>query len=106
MADPITNPPAYASLVSIVQRDLQREEEQAAASSESTRPSFFRRSSTWVAVSSILVGSGVATFFALGGADGGSYSGGLPVLRPSCNRCKRPPIPQPNSPSLLRLASP
>ena len=74
-ADPIDSPPAYVSLVSIVKRDLQRTAEaQAGAdtSATSTRPPFFRRSSTWITMTGILVGSGVATFFAInGGGDGG-----------------------------------
>jgi len=76
-ADPVNSPPAYVSLVSIVQRDLQRTDgEQGAAEgvAESARPPFFRRTSTWVTMGGILVGSGVATFFVLEG--GGDSPGG------------------------------
>jgi hypothetical protein len=75
-ADPVNSPPAYVSLVSIVQRDLQRTaEEQAAtaASSEPARTPFFRRTSTWITMGGILVGSGVATYFVM---EGGGTSGG------------------------------
>lgn len=75
-ADPVSSPPAYVSLVSIVQRDLQRTAEEqavAAASAEPTRKPFFRRSSTWITMGGILVGSGVATYFVM---EGGSTSGG------------------------------
>lgn len=80
-ADPINSPPAYVSLVSIVQRDLTgRLDEQAAdstiagRSAEPDRKSFFRRTSTWVTIGGVLVGSGVATAFVLG--SGGSTPGG------------------------------
>ena len=73
-ADPVNSPPAYVSLVSIVQRDLQRTAEEQGVNegpAEPDRTPFFRRTSTWVTMGGILVGSGVATFFALeGGSDG------------------------------------
>ena len=73
-ADPVSSPPSYVSLVSIVQRELQRTAEaDTAASSEPTRTPFFRRSSTWITIGGILVGSGVATYFAM---EGGSTSNG------------------------------
>lgn len=71
-ADPVDSPPAYVSLVSVVQRDLQQQEEAEAAE----RTPFFRRTSTWLTVSGILVGSGVATYFAVEGGGGGG--GGEP----------------------------
>lgn len=76
-ADPINSPPAYVSLVAIVQRDLQRTAEEQ-GSEEPARTPFFRRTSTWVTMSSILVGSGVATVLALGGGGGNSDGGGEP----------------------------
>jgi hypothetical protein len=82
-ADPVNSPPAYVSLVSIVQRDLQRTaEEQAAtaASSEPARTPFFRRTSTWITMGGILVGSGVATYFVM---EGGGTSGGGGTPPPS-----------------------
>lgn len=84
-ADPVNSPPAYVSLVSIVQRDLQRtadEQEAAQESAEPARTPFFRRTSTWVTMGGILVGSGVATFFALEGGSEGSGGGGDPPPGP------------------------
>ena len=81
-ADPVTNPPAYVSLVSIVQEDLQGTRT-AQASAESTRTPFFRRTSTWVTLSGILIGSGVATVVALGGGAGDDPGGGEPPPGPS-----------------------
>jgi hypothetical protein len=89
-ADPVTNPPAYVSLVSIVQRDLQSPRT-AQAPAEPTRTPFFRRTSTWVTLSGILIGSGVATVVTLGSGSGGdSGGGGEPPPGPS-------PLPIPPS---------
>jgi hypothetical protein len=83
-ADPVANPPAYVSLVAIVQRDLRRTQGAPATAEaetdESTRTPFFRRSGTWITVGGILVGSGVATALALGG--GGSGGGDPPPTGP------------------------
>lgn len=85
-ADPIAHPPAYVSLVAIVRRDLQPTISAVDTTSapEPTRPPFFRRTSTWVTIGGIVVGSGVATVFAVGGGSEGrggpaSTSGPLPV---------------------------
>jgi hypothetical protein len=77
-ADPIASPPAYVSLVSIVQRDLQAREEAVAAEAERDRPPFFRRSGTWLTIGTIVVGSGLATALTLGGGGGGSGGGETP----------------------------
>jgi hypothetical protein len=74
-ADPVANPPSYVSLVSLVRRDL--EGAQQAAADAPDRPPFFRRTSTWLTMTSILVGSGVATYFVVEG-NGGSGGGGPP----------------------------
>jgi len=74
--DPVADPPAYVSLVSIVQRDVQGPTEAASSTPESTRPSFFRRTSTWVTMGTVLVGSGVATVVALQSGSGGEQGGG------------------------------
>jgi len=71
--DPIVQPPSYVSLIAIVQRDLQAREEAVAAQAERSRPSFFRRTGTWLTLGTIVVGSGVATALTLGG---GSEGGG------------------------------
>ena len=84
-ADPVANPPSYVSLVSLVRRDL--EGAQQAAVDASDRPPFFRRTSTWLTMTSILVGSGVATYFVVEG-NGGSGGGGPP---------DQPPLPAPPS---------
>lgn len=68
-ADPVNSPPAYVSLVAIVQRNLQTSGEVAAAD-EPERTPFFRRTGTWVTIGTIVVGSGVASYFALGGGGG------------------------------------
>ncbi len=73
-ADPVDSPPAYVSLVSIVQRDLREKEEAEAAE----RTPFFRRTSTWLTMGGILVGSGVATYFAVEGGGGSGGGGGEP----------------------------
>lgn len=64
-ADPVASPPAYVSLVAIVQRDLQSREQEAVADRPERRP-FFRRTGTWMTIGTIVVGSGVASYFALG----------------------------------------
>jgi hypothetical protein len=88
-ADPVNSPPAYVSLVSIVQRDLAgRREDEATADTAAApdRTPFFRRTSTWVTIGGVLVGSGVATVVALqgGGGEGGNEPpptgpGSLPI---------------------------
>jgi len=89
-ADPVNSPPAYVSLVSIVQRDLAgRREDEATADTAGAAPDrtpFFRRTSTWVTIGGILVGSGVATVVALQGSgeEGGNEPpptgpGSLPI---------------------------
>jgi hypothetical protein len=79
-ADPVNSPPAYVSLVSIVQRDLAgRLENEAVADTAAGPPArapFFRRTSTWVTIGGVLVGSGVATVLAIGSGGGGD--GGEP----------------------------
>lgn len=81
-ADPITSPPSYVSLVSVVQRDLETRAD-SVATAESSETPFFRRTGTWVTVGTILVGGGVATFFALDGGGGGSGNGpGPPTSNP------------------------
>lgn len=81
-ADPVNNPPSYVSLVAIVRRDVSREPEIAAATDsekdDSGRRPFFRRSSTWITIGGIVVGSGVATVLALDSGSGGS-GGGDPI---------------------------
>lgn len=74
-ADPVQNPPAYVSLVTIVKQDLQSEIAEREAEDESGGTPFFRRTSTWVTMSGILVGSGIATYFALENGSGGSNGG-------------------------------
>lgn len=78
-ADPVTNPPSYVSLVAVVRREL-TDPVQTAETAEEERPSFFRRTSTWVTMGSILVGSGVATYFTVGpgGESSGQGGGGTP----------------------------
>jgi hypothetical protein len=81
-ADPVNSPPAYVSLVAIVQRDLagraeaQAADSTAAVAAEPGRTPFFRRTSTWVTLGGILVGSGVATALTIGGGGGGGSTGG------------------------------
>jgi hypothetical protein len=82
-ADPVNSPPAYVSLVAIVQRDLASRTDEASgadgASSESNRTPFFRRTSTWVG--GLLVGGGVTTALVLLG--GGSSGGNGPPSGPA-----------------------
>ena len=81
--DPIASPPSFVSLVTIVKRDLQTPEEIRPAEAERGRPSFFRRTGTWMTIGTILVGSGVATVLSLGGGgDAGSEGGGPPPSGP------------------------
>ncbi len=83
-ADPVTDPPAYVSLVSVVQKDLQSTRT-AEAPADSTRTSFFRRTSTWVTMGSVLLGGGVAAVFAFGDRGGGGGdppSGTAPLPTP------------------------
>jgi hypothetical protein len=87
-ADPVTSPPAYVSLVAIVQRDLQRQEQEAVADRADRRP-FFRRTSTWMTIGTIVVGSGVASYFALGG--GGGEGGPGPTPPPAADPLPLPP---------------
>lgn len=81
-ADPVESPPAYVSLVAIVRRDLETTRT-AEGEADSTRTPFLKRRSTWIAMGSILVGSGVATVLALdsGGGGGGEDvpPGSLPL---------------------------
>lgn len=86
-ADPVDSPPAYVSLVSIVQRDLQEQEEAEAAE----QTPFFRRTSTWLTMSGILVGSGVATYFAVGGGGDSGGGGGDPGPPPGPGSLPVPP---------------
>jgi hypothetical protein len=71
VADPVASPPAYVSLVAIVKRDLQSTIAREEVAEPQRRRPFFRRTSTWVTIGGVLVGSGVATVLALGGGDGG-----------------------------------
>ena len=87
-ADPVTSPPAYVSLVAIVQRDLQSGE--AVADESPERRPFFRRAGTWVTIGTIVVGSGVATYFALGSGEEGTGEP-VPTPPPAANPLPLPP---------------
>ena len=89
-ADPVTSPPAYVSLVAIVQRDLQSREQEVAAASPERRP-FFRRTGTWVTLGTLVVGSGVATYFALEGGGGAGTGEPVPTPPPTANPLPLPP---------------
>lgn len=87
-ADPVASPPAYVSLVAIVQRDLRRREPEAVADRPERRP-FFRRAGTWMTIGTIVVGGGVASYFALG-RDGGAGEPG-PTTPPATTPLPIPP---------------
>jgi hypothetical protein len=81
-ADPVANPPAYVSLVSVVKENLQQAPptDTTLVAEPSGRKPFFRRTSTWVLLGGVLVGGGVAAAVAGGGGGGGSGSSSpLPV---------------------------
>lgn len=88
-ADPVASPPAYVSLVAIVQRDLRSREQEAVADRPERRP-FFRRAGTWMTIGTIVVGSGVATYFALGNGDSGTGEP-TPTSPPAANPLPLPP---------------
>jgi hypothetical protein len=88
-ADPVTSPPAYVSLVAIVQRDLQSREAVAAESPE--RRPFFRRTGTWVTLGTLVLGSGVATYFALGSGGEAGTGEPVPTPPPAANPLPLPP---------------
>jgi hypothetical protein len=81
-ADPVTSPPAYVSLVAIVKRDLQRSAADSVRVAEDgpRRKPFFRRTSTWVTIGTV-VGGGVIGYVALqgGGDSGGGGAQPLPI---------------------------
>ena len=89
-ADRVSSPPSYVSLVSIVQRELKGTQGSGGeiaedGSAEQGRKPFFKRTSTWITMSSIVIGSGIATFFALeggGGSGGGDPGASGPGSRP------------------------
>jgi hypothetical protein len=80
-ADPVSNPPAYVSLVTVVKENLQRTPEAVATAEPTRKKPFFRRTSTWVVLGGVLVGGGVAAAVAGGGggSSAGGGGGGLPV---------------------------
>lgn len=80
-ADPVTSPPSYVSLVAIVRGELEGAYGEIEVTA-SDRPSFFRRKSTWITAGSILVGSGVATYFTLGPGGQASEGGGTSTPGP------------------------
>lgn len=69
-ADKVENPPAYVSLVSVVKQDLESGRAATGEAVEQETP-FFRRTSTWVTLGSIVISSGVATYFTVGTGGGG-----------------------------------
>lgn len=89
-ADPVASPPAYVSLVAIVQRDLRSREQEAVADRPERRP-FFRRAGTWMTIGTIVVGSGVATYFALGNGGDSGTGEPTPTSPPAANPLPLPP---------------
>ena len=78
--DPVQDPPTYVSMVAIVKQEIQPEGAPTEEAEDS--PGFFRRTSTWVVLSTTLVAGGVTAFLTLGGSGGGGGGGGTATLPP------------------------
>lgn len=78
--DPVEDPPTYVSMVAIVKQEIQPAGGPPEDADEG--PGFFRRTSTWVVLSTTLVAGGVTAFLTLGGSGSGGGGGGAATLPP------------------------